>query len=95
MDISNEIKYMTIQCLNTLLDIWPQHTNTMVSLGIIAKMNEVMNETVGFMELAEACITVYEKISHESSGALLRADVAINCLNIFYFFDKTTQNKII
>ena len=38
-DLSNEVKFFAIQCLTTLMDIFPTLVNHLVSLGFIINLN--------------------------------------------------------
>jgi hypothetical protein len=41
-DLSNEVKFFAIQCLTTLMDIFPTLVNTMVNAGLVKGMTTVM-----------------------------------------------------
>jgi hypothetical protein len=41
-DLSNEVKFFTIQCLTTLMDIFPTLVNTMVNAGLVKGMTTVL-----------------------------------------------------
>ena len=41
-DLSNEVKFFTIQCLTTLMDIFPSLVNGLVNAGLAKAMNSVL-----------------------------------------------------
>ena len=41
-DLSNEVKFFAIQCLTTLMDIFPTLVNTMVNAGLVKGMTTVL-----------------------------------------------------
>jgi len=70
-DLSNEVKFFVVQCLTTLMDIFPTLVNGLVSAGLLKGMTNLMMQSVGFIDLAEACIRAYEKICAVNPHAVL------------------------
>jgi hypothetical protein len=93
-DLSNEVKFFTIQCLTTLMDIFPTLVNTMVNAGLVKGMTTVLQSSVGFIDLSEACIKAYEKISMENPPAVLKSGAVGVILQQMDFFEFGTQQRI-
>ena len=55
------------------MDIFPSLVNSLVNAGIIKGMTSVMQQSMGFIELSDACIKAYEKIVQENPPAVLRS----------------------
>jgi hypothetical protein len=72
-DLSNEVKFFTMQCLTTLMDIFPSLVNALVHAGLPKGMVNLIRNSLGFLELAEACIKGFEKIAMENPGAVLKS----------------------
>jgi len=93
-DLSNEVKFFIIQCLTTLMDIFPSLVNGLVNAGLVKAMTGVMQSSFGFIDLSEACIKAYEKIAAENPPAVLRSG-AVGCiLQQMDFFEVGTQQRI-
>jgi len=45
------------------MDIFPTLVNGLVNAGLAKGMATVMQSSIGFIDLSEACIKAYEKIS--------------------------------
>lgn len=41
-DLSNEVKFFSIQCLSTLMDIFPGSVNSLVHAGLVKGMSNVL-----------------------------------------------------
>ena len=78
-DLSNEVKFFAVSCLTTLMDIFPSLVNSLVNTGLLKGMTQLMQNTMGFIDLAEACIKAYEKIALENPSAVLKSG-AIGCV---------------
>jgi hypothetical protein len=72
-DLGLEVKYFAIQSLTTLMDIFPSLVNNLVNAGLIKGMTTVMQQSVGFIELSEACIKCLEKVVQENPPAVLKS----------------------
>ena len=93
-DLSNEVKFFAVSCLTTLMDIFPSLVNSLVNTGLLKGMTQLMQNTMGFIDLAEACIKAYEKIALENPSAVLKSG-AIGCvLQQMDFFEVGTQQRI-
>ena len=93
-DLSNEVKFFAIQCLTTLMDIFPTLVNTMVNAGLVKGMTTVLAQSVGFIDLSEACIKAYEKIAMENPPAVLKSGAVGMILQQMDFFEMGTQQRI-
>ena len=93
-DLSNEVKFFAIQCLTTLMDIFPSLVNALVQAGLLKGMTNVMNNSMGFIDLAEACIKAYEKIAVENPPAVLKCGAVGSMLEQMPFFEMGTQLRI-
>ena len=72
-DLSNEVKFFAVQCLTTLMDIFPSLVNSLVQAGLLKGMTTLMSQSMGFIDLAEACIRSFEKIVVENPSAVLKS----------------------
>jgi hypothetical protein len=93
-DLSNEVKFFAIQCVTTLMDIFPTLVNTMVNAGLVKGMTTVLQSSLGFIDLAEACIKSYEKIALENPPAVLKSGAVAIILQQMDFFEFGTQQRI-
>ena len=93
-DLSNEVKFFAIQCLTTLMDIFPTLVNGLVNAGLAKGMATVMQSSIGFIDLSEACIKAYEKISQENPPAVLKSGAVGIILEQMDFFESSTQQRI-
>ena len=93
-DLSNEVKFFAIQAITTLMDIFPQLVNGLVNSGLVKSMTGVLQNSLGFIDLAEACIKAYEKIIHENPPAVLKSGAVGIILQQIDFFDISTQQRI-
>ena len=80
----------TVGCLTNLMDIFPTICNTIVNHGAVKCIAEVLERSMGFIDLNEACIKAIEKISIENPYAILTSGVIGLCLNMMDFFENTT-----
>lgn len=61
----------TTQCLINLMDIFPSICGTLVNLGAVKTLCEVMERSMGFIDLTEACIRAFDKIAVENPYVVL------------------------
>ena len=85
----------TVQCLTNLMDIFPSICNTMVSHGVVKALCDVMERSLGFIDLTEGCIKAFDKISLENPYAVLTSNALALCLNMMDFFESNTQKRIL
>lgn len=64
-----------MQCLYSLIDIYPQNTNNMVAKGFITSMCSAMEEMMqmGDFTIVEQCIKTFDKVSYENPHAILKS----------------------
>ena len=93
--MSNFFIVFAIQCLTNLMDIFPTICNTIVNHGGVKCLAEVLERSLGYIDLNEACIKGLEKISLENPYAILTSGALGICLNMMDFFEYTTQKRII
>ena len=84
-----------IQCLTNLMDIFPNICNNIVKNGGVKCFAQVLERSMGFIDLNEACIKALEKISTENPHAILTSGAMNLVLNMMYFFEINTQKRII
>lgn len=84
-----------VQCLTNLMDIFPSICNTMVSHGVVKALCDVMERSLGFIDLSEGCIKAFDKISLENPYAVLTSNALALCLNMMDFFESNTQKRIL
>jgi hypothetical protein len=77
------------------MDIFPTICNTLVNHGAVKCFADVLERSMGFIDLNEACIKALEKISMENPYAILTSGAVGLCLNMMDFFENTTQKRII
>lgn len=83
------------QCLTNLMDIYPNICNNIVTHGGVKCFAQVLERSMGFIDLNEACIRALEKISTENPHAILTSGAMGLVLNMIDFFEISTQKKII
>ena len=81
---------MAVQSLINLMDIFPNICNSIINHGGVKGITELLERTLGFDGLNEACIKAFEKISLENPYAILTSGALILCLNIMDFFELNT-----
>jgi hypothetical protein len=84
-----------IQCLTSLMDIFPNICNNIVKNGGVKCFAQVLERSMGFIDLNEACIKALEKISIENPHAILTSGAMNLVLNMMDFFEINTQKRII
>ena len=103
-DLSNEINstlliliiiVFTINCLTTLMDIFQNIGGAVVAHGGVKSVTEILERTMGFIDLNETCIKFMEKISMENPNAILTSGAIPMILNMMDFFENSTQKKIL
>ena len=72
-ELGLEVKFFAIQALTTIMDIFPSLVNSLVNAGLVKGMTSVMQQSVGFTELSEACIKCLEKVVQENPPAVLKS----------------------
>lgn len=93
-DLSNEVKFFAVQCLTTLMDIFPSLVNAFVHAGLPKGMVDLIRNSMGFLDLAEACIKAFEKISNENPTAVLKCGAVAAVLEQIDFFELGVQMRI-
>lgn len=93
-DLSNEVKFFAIQCLTTLMDIFPTLVNALVNAGLAKGMANVMQTSIGFIDLSEACVKAFDKISQENPPAILKCGAIAVILEQMDFFESQVQDRI-
>lgn len=93
-DLSNEVKFFAVQCLTTLMDITPTLVNALVHAGLPKAMVDLIKNSLGFLDLAEACLRAFEKISMENPVAVLRSGAVAAVLEQVDFFELSTQQRV-
>lgn len=93
-DFSNEVKFFAVQCLTTLMDIFPSLVNGLVHAGLVTAMAALMQGSFGFVDLTEACIKAYEKIVMENPPAVLRSGAVAIMLQQMDFLETSSQQRI-
>lgn len=77
------------------MDIFPSVWNTIVNHGAIKCIAEVLERSMGFIDLNESCIKCLEKISLENPYGILTSGTIGLCLNMMDFFEISTQKRIL
>ena len=77
------------------MDIFPTICNTIVNHGGVKALCENLERNMGFIDLNEACIKAFDKISIENPYAILTSGALGLCLNMMDFFEFNTQKRII
>ena len=84
-----------VQCLTNLMDIFANICNSVVNHGGVRALCEVLEKSMGFIDLNEACIKAFEKISVENPASILTSGAISLCMNMMDFFEHTVQKRII
>ena len=77
------------------MDIFPNICNNIVKNGGVKCFAQVLERSMGFIDLNEACIKALEKISIENTHAILTSGAMNLVLNMMDFFEINTQKRII
>lgn len=77
------------------MDIFPSVWGTIVNHGAVKCIAEVLERSMGFIDLNEACIKCLEKISVENPYGILTSGTIGLCLNMMDFFEISTQKRIL
>lgn len=77
------------------MDIFPNICNHIINQGGVKCFVQILERSMGFIDLNEACIKAFEKISIENPHAILIAGAMGLVLNMMDFFEITTQKRII
>ena len=82
-----------MQCINYILDINPRLANILKKNNIVQKLTTIMN-AIEDVTCLDSIVTVFEKISFNSSTLLLENNVFMTLLNIFDFMGKAQRKSI-
>lgn len=77
------------------MDIFPTVCGAIVNHGAVKAVAEVLERSMGFIDLNDACVKCMEKISIENPYAILTSGSVGLFLNMMDFFEITTQKKIL
>ncbi len=77
------------------MDIFPTVCGTVVNHGAVKSLTEVLERSMGFIDLNDACIKCMDKISLENPYAILTSGSIGLCLNMMDFFEIPLQKKIL
>jgi len=77
------------------MDIFPTVCGTIVNHGAVKSITDVLERTMGFIDLNDACVKCMEKISLENPYAILTSGAIGLCLNMMDFFEIPTQKRIL
>jgi len=72
------------------MDIFPNICNNIVTHGGVQCLEKVLEQSMGFIDLNEACIKAIEKISIENPHAILTSGAMALVLNMMDFFEIST-----
>jgi hypothetical protein len=72
------------------MDIFPNICNNIVTHGGVKCFAQVLERSMGFIDLNEACIKAIEKISIENPYAILTSGSMLLVLNMLDFFEFAT-----
>ena len=88
-----ELVIYSLQCINYILDINPRLANILKKNNIVQKLTTIMN-AIEDVTCLDSIVTVFEKISFNSSTLLLENNVFMTLLNIFDFMGKAQRKSI-
>lgn len=69
------------------MDIFPNTINQMVKEGLISTMNTVIQENMGYTDLASQGAKIFINISHEMPDEMLESGAIQTLLNVYDFCD--------
>lgn len=72
------------------MDIFPSLVNALVHAGLPKGMVDLMRNSLGFLDLAEACIKGFDKIALENPSAVLKSGAVAVVLEQLDFFELGT-----
>ena len=86
-----------MQCLYSLVDIYPQHVNNMVAKGYITNVCSSMEYMIQLFDniFLEQCIRTFDKVSQENPHSIMRSKAIPLCLGCIDFFDSRSQERIL
>lgn len=92
-DFSDEIKYNAIQCLTSLMDLFPNVVNYLINAGIVDGLSRAVKSsfTTGFQDMTVSSVRAFEKIVHEAPSAVMRGGAMPIILQHLDFFDPKFQ----
>ena len=71
------------------MDIFPTICNSIINHGGVKSICELLERSMGYIDLNEACIKAFEKISFENPYSILTSNALSLSLNMMDFFDVT------
>jgi len=77
------------------MDIFPSVWNTIVNHGAVKAIAELLERSMGYIDLNEACIKCLDKISMENPYGILTSGTIGLLLNMMDFFEISTQKRIL
>ena len=77
------------------MDIFPTVCNSIVNHGVVKSLATILEGSLGFVDLNEACLKALEKISMENPHAVLISGTIGIFLNMMDFFEYATQSRIL
>ena len=77
------------------MDIFPSICNSIINHGGVKCLTELFERNMGFIDLNEACVKAFDKISLENPYAILTSGAMALCLNMLDFFEINTQKRIV
>jgi hypothetical protein len=77
------------------MDIFPSICNSIINHGGVKCLCELLERSMGFIDLNESCIKAFDKISIENPYSILTSGALALSLNMMDFFEATTQKRII
>ena len=80
-------------CLFSLIDLAPEVCETIVDEKGL-KILEDKGKAIEYIDVAEDCVKLLNKIAENCPSEVLKSGWAINFLNIIDFFDKSSQDII-
>ena len=87
-----DISVLSLQCINSLLDINPAFNTYLKKYGGLSKI-VYMTQNIEFIDQAEQAIKAIEKISGYNAFALLEFETFSSILNILEFFEFRTKKS--
>ena len=85
-DLCNEVKFFSISCLVSLMDIFPSLINSLINHGLVRGMTGVLQADMSLVEVGEACIKAFEKIVIENPGTVLKSGAIAILIERLDFF---------
>jgi E3 ubiquitin-protein ligase TRIP12 len=89
-----EVMLLACRCLANLMEALPQATANIVYGGAVPVLCSKLLE-IGFIDLAEQCLSTLEKISVEFPSSIVREGGLTACLTFLDFFATSTQRTAV